>query len=70
MNELSSLSNSITILQEEAKDPQSTLTRSGDDRIRMLNEMVAGIEVLQSRKTVMIVLPEDLGFLGRTLLYT
>ena len=44
MSELSTLSNSITILQEEAKDPKSTLTRSGNDRIRMVNEMVAGIE--------------------------
>ena len=44
VSELSTLSNSITILQEEAKDPKSTLTRSGNDRIRMVNEMVAGIE--------------------------
>ena len=44
MSELSTLSNSITILQEEAKDPKLTLTRSGNDRIRMVNEMVAGIE--------------------------
>ena len=44
MSELSTLSNSITILQEEAKDPKSTLARSGNDRIRMVNEMVASIE--------------------------
>ncbi|KAK0513396.1 hypothetical protein JMJ35_004382 [Cladonia borealis] len=44
VSELSTLSNSITILQEEVKDPKSTLTRSGNDRIRMVNEMVAGIE--------------------------
>ena len=44
MSELSTLSSSISILQEEAKDPKSTLTRAGDDRIRMVNEMVAGIE--------------------------
>lgn len=44
MNELSTLSNSLTILQEEVKDPESTLRRAGDDRIRMVNEMVAGIE--------------------------
>lgn len=43
MSELSTLSSSITLLQEEANDPNSTLTRSGDDRIRMVNEMVAGI---------------------------
>ena len=44
MNELSTLSNSLTILREEAKDPESTLRRAGDDRIRMVNEMVGGIE--------------------------
>ena len=44
MNELSTLSNSLTILQEEVKDPESTLRRAGDDRVRMVNEMVAGIE--------------------------
>ena len=44
MSELSTLSNSITILQEEAKDPKLTLARSGNDRVRMVNEMVTGIE--------------------------
>ena len=44
MNELSTLSNSLTILQEEVKDPESTLRRAGDDRVRMMNEMIAGIE--------------------------
>ena len=44
MNELSTLSNSLTILQEEAKDPESTLSCAGDDRVRMVNEMIAGIE--------------------------
>ena len=44
MNELSTLSNSLTILQEEVKDPESTLRRAGDDRVRMVNEMIAGIE--------------------------
>lgn len=44
MNELSTLSNSLTILQEEVKDPDSTLRRAGDDRVRMVNEMIAGIE--------------------------
>lgn len=38
------LSNSLTILQEEAKDPESTLSSAGDDRVRMVNEMIAGIE--------------------------
>ena len=44
MNELSTLSSSLTILQEEVKDPESTLRRAGDDRVRMVKEMVAGIE--------------------------
>lgn len=44
MSELSTLSNSITILQEAAKDPESTLTHAGNDRVRMVNEMIAGIE--------------------------
>ena len=44
MNELSTLSNSLTILQQEAKDPKSTLSCAGDDRVRMVNEMIAGIE--------------------------
>ena len=42
--EFSTLSSSITILQEEAKDPKSTLTLSGNDRMLMVNEMVASIE--------------------------
>lgn len=33
----------MAILQEEAKDPDSALVQAGEDRVRMVNEMVNGI---------------------------
>lgn len=43
MGEISTLSNSLAILQEEVKDPTSTLVQAGEDRVRMVNEMMSGI---------------------------
>ena len=43
MGEISTLSNCLAILQEEVKDPTSTLVQAGEDRVRMVNEMVSGI---------------------------
>lgn len=45
LQEITALSQSITLLQEEAKDPNSTLMRSGEDRVRMVREMMARVEV-------------------------
>ena len=45
VGEVSTLSNSLNILQEEVKDPDSALIRAGEDRVRMVNEMVKNIAV-------------------------
>lgn len=45
VQEIATLSQSIQLLQEEAKNPNSTLVRSGDDRIRMVREMIKRLEV-------------------------
>ncbi|KAK4691776.1 hypothetical protein P7C71_g5297, partial [Lecanoromycetidae sp. Uapishka_2] len=41
--EVSTLSHSLKILLEEVNDPDSILVKAGEDRVRMVNEMVAGI---------------------------
>lgn len=52
LHEITVLSQSIKLLQEEAKDPTSTLVRSGEDRVRMVKEMVIRVEVtLRELKT-------------------
>lgn len=52
LHEITVLSQSIKLLQEEAKDPNSTLVRSGEDRIRMVKEMIIRVEVtLRELKT-------------------
>ena len=43
VGEISTLSNSLNILQEEVKDPTSTLVQAGEDRVRMVNEMVSRV---------------------------
>ena len=45
LGEISTLSNSLKILQEEVSDPGSTLVRAGEDRVRMVNEMVSRINL-------------------------
>ena len=37
------MKNSVQILQEEINNPNSTLVQAGDNRVRMVNEMVRGI---------------------------
>lgn len=44
LQEITMLSQSIQLLQEEAKDPNSTLVRSGEDRIKMVREMMSRVE--------------------------
>lgn len=49
VSEMSTLSHSVNILQEEVKDPTSTLVQAGEDRVRMVNEMISRIgETLKS----------------------
>ncbi|KAH0544335.1 hypothetical protein FGG08_001476 [Glutinoglossum americanum] len=43
LGEISTLSNSLKILQEEVINPDSILRRSGEDRVRMVNEMVSRV---------------------------
>ena len=43
VGEISTLSNSLNILQEEVKDPTSALVQAGEDRVRMVNEIVSRI---------------------------
>ena len=45
LGEISTLSNAFKILQEEIKDPSSALVQAGENRVRMVNEMVKGIGV-------------------------
>jgi len=45
LKEIHTLSGSINILQEEIEDPDSTLVQAGEDRVRMVNEMVSRISV-------------------------
>lgn len=44
LQEITNLSQSIQLLQDEAKDPNSTLVRAGEDRIRMVQEMMSRVE--------------------------
>jgi hypothetical protein len=43
--ELSNLRHALEILEEQARDPKSVLNAAGDDRVRMVKEMVSGIHV-------------------------
>jgi len=45
LGEISTLSNSIKILKEEVEEPSSTLRQAGEDRVRMVNEMLSRINV-------------------------
>jgi len=42
--ELSTLSSSLQILQNEVADKDSVLVRSGEDRLRMMKEMISRVE--------------------------
>lgn len=43
--EVSTLSHSLNILQEEVQDPESSLVQAGDDRVKLVNDMVGNIKV-------------------------
>src|SRR5947207_1680498 len=43
--ELSNLRHALEILEEQARDPKSILNKAGDDRVRIVKEMVSGIHV-------------------------
>jgi hypothetical protein len=43
--ELSNLHNVLKILEEEVKNPESVLIKAGEDRVRMVNEMVSSVDV-------------------------
>jgi hypothetical protein len=43
--EISTLANSLKMLQEEVSDPSSTLVQAGEDRVRMVNEVVSRLNV-------------------------
>ena len=45
VSEVSTLSNSLKILQEDVKDPESPLLKAGDDRVKLVNDMVGNIRV-------------------------
>lgn len=45
LQEITTLYQSIQLLQEEAKDPNSTLVRSGEGHIRMVQEMIGQVMV-------------------------
>lgn len=41
----SQASNSLKVHQEEIADPKSTLIRAGEDRVRMVKEMVSRVQI-------------------------
>lgn len=45
VSEINTLSQSLRFLEEETCDPNSTLMKAGQDRIRMLNELILHIAV-------------------------
>lgn len=45
LGEISTLSSSLRILQEEVINPESILCRAGEDRVRMVSEMVLRVKV-------------------------
>jgi hypothetical protein len=45
LKEIQTLSGSINILQEEIEDPNSTLVQAGEDRVRMVNEMISRVSI-------------------------
>jgi hypothetical protein len=45
LKEIQTLSGSLHILQEEIQDSSSTLVLAGEDRVRMVNEMVSRVEI-------------------------
>lgn len=40
---MKTLSSSLALLQAEAQDPDSILVQAGDDRVRLVNDIVQGI---------------------------
>lgn len=65
VGEISTLSHSITFLGDEVKDPNSTLMRGGDDRIRMMCEMMARGTVTLNELQKIAVKYDKLGNLSR-----
>lgn len=45
LGEISTLSSSLRILQEEIGNSDSILSQAGEDRVRMVNEMVSRVKV-------------------------
>lgn len=63
--EINTLAQSIRFLEEETRDPNSTLMQSGDDRIRMMNEMIARVGVTLQELQKIAEKYEKLGTLSR-----
>lgn len=45
VEEISGLSNSLKVLQEELADLKSILIRAGEDRVRMINKMMSRVHI-------------------------
>lgn len=45
LGEITMLSQSIRLLEEEAANPDSTMVRAGEDRVRMVKEMMVRVEI-------------------------
>lgn len=65
VSEINTLSQSIRFLEEEGRDPNSTLVRSGPDRILMVNEMIARVVVTLRELQSIAEKYEKLGDLSR-----
>lgn len=44
VSDIATLSQSLTFLGEEVNNPNSTLVRAGDDRVRMMREMIVRVD--------------------------
>lgn len=45
LGEITMLTQSIRLLEEEAANPKSTMRRAGDDRVRMVKEMMVRVKI-------------------------
>lgn len=45
LGEITMLTQSIRLLEEEAANPESTMRRAGDDRVRMVKEMMVRVKI-------------------------
>lgn len=63
--DINTLSQTLRFLDDETKDPKSTLMRAGKDRVRMMNEMLGRVMVTLGELEIIAEKYEKLGDLSR-----